>query len=58
MNEHILKIGKYVCSAMMGIFSFLIAIVGIVKETHKLNADDTAEALSADSGSSNLLEDD
>lgn len=57
MNEHILKICKYVGSAIVGIFGFLLAVVGIVKEAHKLDADDTVEALSADDNS-NLLEED
>ena len=55
MNEHILKICKYVGSAIVGIFGFLLAVVGIVKEAHKLDVDDTVEALSADD-SNNLLE--
>lgn len=58
MNEHILKICKYVGSAIVGIFGFLLAVVGIVKEAHKLDADDDAvEALSA-TDDSNLLEED
>ena len=57
MNEHILKICKYVGSAIVGIFGFLLAIVGIVKEAHKLDADDDAvESLSAEKD--NLLEED
>ncbi len=58
MNEHILKICKYVGSAIVGIFGFLLAVVGIVKEAHKLDADDTVEALSADDSNNNLLEED
>lgn len=58
MNEHILKICKYVGSAIVGIFGFLLAVVGIVKEAHKLDTDDTVEALSADDNSNNLLEED
>ena len=59
MNEHILKICKYVGSAIVGIFGFLLAVVGIVKEAHKLDVDeDAVESLKADTENSLLEEDD
>ena len=59
MNEHILKICKYVGSAIVGIFGFLLAVVGIVKEAHKLDVDDDAvESLKADTEDNPLLEED
>ena len=59
MNEHILKICKYVGSAIVGIFGCLLAIVGIVKEAHKLDIDeDAVESLKADTDNPLLEEDD
>ena len=50
MNEHVLKICKLVGSAIVGLFGFLIAIVGIAKEGHKMN-DEATEDLKADDSS-------
>ena len=49
MNEHVLKICKLVGSAIVGLFGFLIAIVGIAKEGHKMNDEATEDLKAEDS---------